>query len=189
MTLSLPKRIFLVHLVFMLALGSLSLLLVKRAFDGYRAKWESQQQTLLTQNLFSPLVNEVARSLLLKVETGPQESQEEHRRAFRGAMNEVLPTLPSIERLFILDPEFRVQYAYEPGGSGLAFADGDYTARLASDVPVRRQITRPSGETSRPRGFSLHRPNIHLYKRLQFAFLLKHRLADQSELHCFLYET
>ena len=146
MTLSLPQRIFLAHLVFMLALGGLSLLLVKRAFDGYRVKWESQQETLLAQNLFSPLANEVARSLLLKVETGPRESQEEHRRTFRGALDEVLPTLPSIERLFILDPELRVQYAYEPEGSGLAFADGDYTSRLTSDVPTRREIMRPSGE-------------------------------------------
>ena len=91
MRFSLPLRIFVVHLVFMVALGVLGLHLVKRAFEDYEKAWDEQLDTFAAEQLFTPLANEVARSLLLRLEQGQLEQQEQIRRTVGEGLDEIPP--------------------------------------------------------------------------------------------------
>jgi PAS domain S-box-containing protein len=135
-----------VHLVFMVGLGGLGLLLVTRAFDRYKASWEQKLRTLPVETLFSPMATEVARSLLLKLERGPSEPREQVRATVAEGLDKILPTLPSIERLIILDPEQRIQYADETLALGLTVRDAEFATLLDTDEPVREKVRLGSGQ-------------------------------------------
>ena len=70
--LSLPLRIFLVHLVFTLGAAAAAVVLVRTSFQAYRQQWASELVTIPPEAVFQPLAHEVARSLLLRLENrGP----------------------------------------------------------------------------------------------------------------------
>jgi len=141
--LSLPLRIFAAHLVFMIVLGGLGMVLVKRAFNRYADKWKEAIETVPAEQLFSPLASELARSLLLRLEPGPPERQASVASSVGQALNKVLPTLPSIERLIILDAERNVQYASPSTMTELKLADPDFPG--SPDEPLQRRRQLPSG--------------------------------------------
>jgi signal transduction histidine kinase len=134
-----------VHLVFMVALGVLGLHMVKTAFEDYEEAWDKQVDTLAAEKLFTPLANEVARSLLLELEQGQPEQQEQIRRTVGEGLDEILPAIPSVDRLEIFGPEGQSQYS-----TGLEIG----TTLVASDlvplpgwkVPLRREIQLRSGD-------------------------------------------
>ena len=146
MRFSQPLKIFTVHLVFMIALGGLGLVLVTRAFERYKESWTQSLATVPAEKLFRPLTSEVARSLLLKLEHGPSEPREQVRASVAEGLDKVLPTLPSIIRLVIVDDEQRVQYASETSGSSLSVSGERLTGLLGSDTPVREKVRLGSGQ-------------------------------------------
>ena len=102
MRLSLPLRIVAVHLTFMVVLAAFGAWLVHRSFDRYAERWREELAAVPAEKLFSPLASELARSLLLRLETDTGEQEESIRRSVGDALDRVLPTLPSIERLMVL---------------------------------------------------------------------------------------
>ncbi len=145
MRFSLPARIFVVHLLFVLALGAFGAFLVQKAFDRYRGEWEQEVATLPTEQLLSPLAGEVARSLLLKIERGIPEAQARDRVSVAQSLNNVLPALPDIRQLVILDEEGAVQYANDPSRLPL-FAVDPYIGQIPADGSlVRREVQAAPG--------------------------------------------
>jgi signal transduction histidine kinase len=144
--LSLPLRIFLVHLVFMLGLGALGVVLVQRAFERYETAWEEQLEAVPAEKLFSPLAAELARSLLLKLEQGPSEPQAQVRSTVGAALDRVLPTMPSIEKLVIVDSDLGIQYAHRAGPLSRGFPDESYRALLTETATATRRLRLPSGD-------------------------------------------
>jgi len=142
----LPLRIFSIHLVFMLALGALGAALVGRAFDRYEQAWMAEIETLPAERLFSPLAGELARSLLLKLEQGPSEPQERVKSSVAAGLDRVFPSMPSIDRLLILDADLGMKYANEASELELSFAEQSYESLLGSEEPVRRELLLRSGD-------------------------------------------
>jgi signal transduction histidine kinase len=138
--LSLPLRIFAAHLVFMIALGGMGVVLVNRAFKNYADKWKEALETVPAEQLFSPLASELARSLLLRLEPGPPERQANVASSVGQALNKVLPTLPSIERLIILDAEQNVQYASPSTITELTLTEPDIPGSPDEPLQRRRQL-------------------------------------------------
>jgi len=144
--LSLPLRIFLYHLVFILALGSLTALVIRESFEWYADDWKRELQTQVPAKLFTPLASEVARSLLLELERGVPESAQRKRRAISDGLDAMIPTLSSVEDLMILDADGRVQYVSPTSTHALAVDDPEVVSRLESGELSRREVLLPSGE-------------------------------------------
>ena len=145
MRLSLPLRIFVVHLVFMVALGALGLLMVKDAFESYEQAWDSQVATLAAEKLFTPLANEVARSLLLELEQGQPEQQEQIKRTVREGLDEILPIIPSVERLVIFGADGNTQYSTGHEIGSIVVAEG-LIPPPGWKAPQRREVRLASGD-------------------------------------------
>lgn len=145
MKLPLPARIFLLHLLFMIALGVLGAFLVHRAFQRYEEAWERELRSLPSEKLFSPVATEVARSLLLRLEDTLPEPKEKIRTSVGEALDRVLATIPSIERLVVLDEQQRVQYTTGSVAAGITLADGVDPRRLPATPPLRRSARLGSG--------------------------------------------
>jgi signal transduction histidine kinase len=128
----------------MVALGVLGLHLVKRAFEDYEKAWDEQLDTFAAEQLFTPLANEVARSLLLRLEQGQPEQQEQIRRTVGEGLDEILPSIPSVERLVILGPEGRTQYSTGLEIGSTLVAD-ELVPPPGWKVPLRREIQLRSG--------------------------------------------
>jgi len=138
--LSLPLRIFTAHLVFMIALGGLGMVLVRRTFNQYAEKWQESVEPLPAERVLFPLASELGRSLLLRLESGPPELQESVESSVAQALNEVLPALPSIENLVILDTERKVQYARSASMPGLEPEVPDFPQSLDEPLERKRQL-------------------------------------------------
>ncbi len=111
MKLSLPLRIFLLHFVFMLLLGVGTAALIHYSFERYKVAWQHQVETLPAERLFNPLAAEIGRSLLLQLEAGLPEQLARRQQEMARALDAVLPSLPSIRALVVVDREGRVVYA------------------------------------------------------------------------------
>lgn len=146
MRVSQPLRIFAVHLVFMVGLGALGLWMVERAFDRYKTAWEQKLGTIPAERLFTPLATEVARSLLLKLERGPVEPQVELRATVADGLDRILPTLPGIERLVILDANHRIEYVDTLGSGDLVIQDDEISRWVDAESPARERVRLPSGQ-------------------------------------------
>lgn len=142
MRLSLSLRIFLVHLAFTLAAGAIGVAVVRQTFERYFERWERGIATLPAEQLFQPIANEVARSLLLRREKLPEVRERDQARIALG-LQSVLRELPSIEAIYILDVERRIQYASQEWALDLGFTGPEAASFFASETIVRRQ--RPSG--------------------------------------------
>ena len=146
MKLSLPLRIFVVHLLFMLALGALGVWVIQREFTRYAERWEESLESLPPAQLFSQPASELARSLLLALsDKRTEEARESSLSRFSDALDRVLPTLPSVQRLVIVDSELQVQYASHPSTLELTPTDPDVLSGLAVVEPTLREVGLPSG--------------------------------------------
>jgi signal transduction histidine kinase len=143
--LSLPWRIFTVHLIFMVALGGLGVVLVKSTFERYYAEWERELSTINAEKLFSPMVSEVARSLLLKLEREVTESRADVRTSVGEGLDKILSTLPSIERIVIVDAQLGIQYASSPSLSPVVLPAEEFGPLIESSIPVRRETRLDTG--------------------------------------------
>ena len=143
---SLQLRIFLYHLVFFVALGALTAAMIRSSFENYARDWESEVRTLPPEQLFTPLASEVARSLLLEVESGTPEQGERYRTGIGEGLDAVLPTVHSIESLAIVDRDGRAQYVSSTASHPMAFDDPEILPRLIAETPSRREVELPSGE-------------------------------------------
>lgn len=151
--LSLPLRIFLIHLaytlVFALGAGWLAIYMVQDAYDRYSARWRTEVETFNLEQMFYPMANEVARSLLLKTTDVPQEVRDTYRERISQGLSAVLKGLPVVESVIILDRDHRIVYASDSGALDLAFR-GEYDlALLASAVPTRQVIDAEDGPRTR----------------------------------------
>jgi len=130
----------------MVALGGLGTVLVQRTFEEYEREWDRRFETIAAEKLFTPLANEVARSLLLKIEQGQPERREQIKRSVGDGLDRILPTIPSIERLLILGPDLEIQYATESLAPGSFRLGEELVLTLDEELPVRRDVRLPSGE-------------------------------------------
>ena len=146
MKLSLPLRIFLYHLMLILALGSLTALVIRESFEWYADDWKRELRTLAPEQLFTPLASEVARALLLELERGVPESAQRERKAISDGLDAVIPTLSSVEDLMILDGDGRVQYVSSTSTHDLVVDDPEIVSRLGSGELSRREVLLASGE-------------------------------------------
>lgn len=153
MRIPLTLRIFVVHLIFLVTVGYAGWIAAQGAFTDYQQRWDRQVKTLPTERLFTPMVAEVARSLLLRVEKGLPESKARNRAEITEAVNSMLPTVPSIEQLIVLDDNDTIQYVNDPEQFQLYVEQ-----RHLMDVPVdgttgRRKLERITGESFTQDGF------------------------------------
>lgn len=148
MKLSLPLRIVAVHLAFTVVLAGFGAWLVKRSFDRYADRWRDELAVVPAERLFSPLASELARSLLLRLETDSGEQEASIRQSVGDALDRVLPTLPSVERLIVLDQGLSVEYTSEPitsGSDDVSASPETLRALAATDRPLRRSVRLASG--------------------------------------------
>ncbi len=147
MRFSLPLRIFLVHLTFTVGAAALAVVLVGYSFQRYKTEWQKQVETLSTEAVFQPFANEVARSLLLRLDQGfPEEVRERDRQRVSEGITVLLHELPSIESLLIVDREGRIMYSSDPDTLDLGFTGArDASFFAASDI-VRRRVENAAGE-------------------------------------------
>ena len=147
MKLSLPLRIFLFHLTLMAGLGWLAVHLIREKFDEYEQAWKDTLETVPATDLFNPMASEVARSLLLELETDYPELQASLRREVGEALDSILPTLGAIESLIILDREGRPQYLNPPEAFELRVPFDDELAQfLESERLAEREVFGADGE-------------------------------------------
>ena len=144
---SLPLRIFLVHLVFMVAIGAGAVAMVYRYFGEYQRAWVSSLETAPAQRLYSPLATEVARSLLLSLESGSPEAQDKASREVGESLSAILGAVASLDSLVVVDLEGRIRYANRAPQEDLFLASEDRAELLSGQTPVRREVMLPSGES------------------------------------------
>ena len=145
MRLSLPFRIFIVHLLFMCATAAGLWWMVQRSFEEYRNEWTRRVATRPTEEFMNPLVMEVARSLLLQVEGTEPESRALRRGRVAESLNRVLPAIPSVRRLAIVDADGRVAYVNDPAKFALRALPEDLGELPESGETRRRSLARDGG--------------------------------------------
>jgi signal transduction histidine kinase len=142
--LSLPVRIFLVHLVLTLGAAAVAAVLVVHAFHSYQHKWEDAVATLPTERLSESFAAEAARSLLLRLENEP-EVVERDKKLITDGLHAMLKEVRSIESVLILDPSLRIQYASEDSVLDLALTGPENRSFYASETTQRRQVPSATG--------------------------------------------
>jgi signal transduction histidine kinase len=144
--LSLPLRIFLMHLAFTAGAAGLAVFFVDDQFRRYKASWDREVQTLPGEILFQPFANEVARSLLLRLEGGfAEEVEERDRREISQGVGVLLRELPSIRSVVVVDRDGKIQYASQTEAVGLTYTADEGVSLLAADTTVRREISDTDG--------------------------------------------
>jgi signal transduction histidine kinase len=142
---SLSLRIFLVHLVFTAGAAALAVVLAQYSFDRYKAEWVEQIQGHAPEVLFQPFANEVARSLLRRLEQGyPEEVQQRERLEVSEGLRVLLRGIPSVQSLLVVDREGRIMHASEPEPLGLGFTRAEDASFFAAGDVVRRPA--PDGQ-------------------------------------------
>ena len=155
MRFSLPFRIFIVHLLFMFAAAAMLWVMVQRSFDDYREEWDRNVATLPTEEFTNPLVIEVARSLLLQVEGAPPEAKAIRRDRMADSLNRVLPALPSVRRLVIVDAEGRVAYVNDPAKFPLHALPEGLGELPTNGETQRRSLARDNGAVAVEERFAI----------------------------------
>ncbi len=148
MRFSLPFRIFLVHLAFSLLAAALAVYLVRDSFQRYRERWEREVETLPAEELFQPFANEMARSLLLRLEEvgETEEARDAIRNRISAALDILLRGLPGVRGIVVVDRDRRIQYASDPEVLDQAFSGNEDASWLASIDPVRREMAGGDGK-------------------------------------------
>ncbi len=146
MRLSLPLRIVLVHLIFSLGAAAAAVVLVRSQFHAYRQKWASELVTIPPEAVFQPLAHEVARSLLLRLENQVPESREAIQQQISDGLRAILKGLPSIEGVWIVDPQGRIVFAPDTGQLDLGFTGKLRTRYLQAQDVVRTRVGLPNGQ-------------------------------------------
>ena len=153
MRIPLPLRIFVVHLIFMISVGYVAWRTVQYFFNDYQGRWERQVETLPSERLFAPMAAEVARAMLLRIETGIPESRARNREEIVEAINRMLPTMPSIERLIVLDADDTIQYANDPSRFRLYVQSKHLDEIPVDGSSARQEMQRITGEGFTQQGF------------------------------------
>jgi signal transduction histidine kinase len=143
---SLPLRIFLVHLVFMVAIGAGAVAMVYRYFGEYQRAWVSSLRTTPAESLYSPLATEVARSLLLSLESGTPEAQDKASREVGESLNAILEAVTSLDSLVVVDLDGRIRYASRAPRGERVLASEDRAEWLSQETAARRKVRLPSGD-------------------------------------------
>jgi PAS domain S-box-containing protein len=143
--LSLPLRIFLVHLVLTLGAAALAAVLVVHAFHAYQREWEAEVATLPAEQVWETFAAEVARSLLLRLENEP-EVVERDQRVITDGLHAILKEVRSIEAVIVLDRNLRIQYASEDNVLDLAMTGPENRSFYAATTRQRRQVPAGTGE-------------------------------------------
>ncbi len=144
MRVSLPLRVFLMHLaytlVFTVAAGALVVRLTQNAYRQYAAEWKSQIETFSAEQIFTPVVNEVARSLLTRLENDPRPEVQDAVTARIGeGFNAILRGIRGIRWVVIVGRDRRIKYSNNPKDVDLLWAEFDREL-FASTRPVRRTV-------------------------------------------------
>lgn len=150
MSLSLPKRIVLLHLAYTLILtvgaGWFVIREVRSSFAAYGETWRRQVESVPVERLFSPLVHEVARSLLLAAEEDIPEVREARRRRISVGLQAVLSGIQGLRGVVVLDDQQRIQFASDPAVIDLAVRLSP-ELRASTDV-VSRPIPEPGADAT-----------------------------------------
>src|SRR4029078_668458 len=93
----------------------------------------SELVTIPPEAVFQPLAHEVARSLLLRLENQVPEAGEPIQQQTSDGLRAILKGLPSIEGVWIVDPQGRIVFAPDTGQLDLGF-----TGQRRARDPVRR---------------------------------------------------
>ncbi len=149
MRVSLPLRLFLVHLIFTVGAGTVAVLMVRRSFERYSESWQHEVAATFAAELYGPMAAEVARSLLLGQESEFPEVREERQSRITKGLHAVLKGLPSIRSVLIVDREMRIQYASDSSVQDLTYTRPAERAFLASNTMRSRTRTAESGDSVR----------------------------------------
>lgn len=150
MSLSLPKRIVLLHLAYTLVLtlgaGWFAIREVRSKFAAYEESWRRQVASVPVERVFSPLVHEVARSLLLASEESLPEVREARRRRISEGLQAMLRGIEGLRGVVVLDSDLRIQFATDPAVIDLAMRIPPEFR--ASTELVRRAVPEPGADAT-----------------------------------------
>ncbi|HET9299313.1 MAG TPA: hypothetical protein VFO11_05165, partial [Candidatus Polarisedimenticolaceae bacterium] len=146
MRLSLPLRIVLVHLIFSLGAAAAAVVLVRQTFRAYQRQWASELRTIPPEAVFQPLAHEVARSLLLRLETQVPESREAIQQQISAGLRAILKGIRSIEGVWIVDQAGRIVFAPDTGQIDLGFTGKTRARYLEAQELVRERLQQPDGQ-------------------------------------------
>ena len=121
MRVSLPFRLFLVHLVFTIGAGYAAVVLVARFFEQYAQSWQHEVARSFAVDLYRPLAAEVARSLLRAQESEFPEVREERRGRIMEGLRAVVKDLRGIRSIVVVDRDVTIQFASDPAASDLTY--------------------------------------------------------------------
>jgi signal transduction histidine kinase len=153
---SLPGRIFLLHLAFILLVtvvgGWLVVRVLRDSYRGYAEEWQAEVESFPVENLYLPLAAEVGRTLLLRMgEEQAPEVRDGHRERITEGLREVLRAVPSIKGLFILDRDRVIQYASDSTLIDQGFTTTEIRSALATNQPTYRELEETEDGSTRTR--------------------------------------
>lgn len=146
MRVSLPLRLFFIHLVFTLGAGGVAVLMVRHSFYRYNERWQEKVATVVPAELYGPFANEVARSLLLGLESEYPEVRERNRSLIAGGLKTLLKDLRGIESVVVVDNDLRIQYASEESAEDLTYTRPGDRAFLSAQAPQHRRVEGAPGK-------------------------------------------
>jgi len=143
--LSLPVRIFLLHLVwtllFTVGAGWWVIRETRASHEAYAEDWREQVETLPVEQFLQPMAAEVARTMLAGEDpTLPEEVREAGRREVSQGIQRVVDDLDAIDDLFVLDRDLRILYASDPQWIDLAFRRPEFREMFASTGLLRKVV-------------------------------------------------
>ncbi len=145
MRVSLPVRIFLLHLVwtvvFTLGLGWVVIRDVQETYATYAETWRQEVATFPVASVLQPMAAEIARRLLDPEGSElPEEVREVQQREISRAMREFIEDLEFVDEVFVLDRELRIRYGSDLEWIDLAFRKPEFREMFAGTGPLQKTM-------------------------------------------------
>jgi signal transduction histidine kinase len=112
---------------------------------GVSGRSLSSSDGSLLEKTLNPLVERIAKALLLERRGGAEAAAEAYKLSVSDGLNKVIKAAP-LETLMIVDDERRIQYVNDPRALDLTFTDPEFAALFASNAPVRQRTQLATGE-------------------------------------------
>ncbi len=137
MRVSLPVRIFVLHVVFMVGVGGFAYHLWNKTLEKGAERWEENLATIIEEREFGPVLNEFARAVFVQLEASVEEARERDRQLISQALRRMVSSVDGVESMVLVNRDRTIEIASDPAQVGQGYRGSDYASRFASTEPVR----------------------------------------------------
>ena len=140
MRVSLPVRIFVLHVVFMAGVGWFVFWLWNQTLEEATAQMSEDLTTVLEEREFGPVLNEFAQALFVQLDASVEEARDRDQELFSQALRRIVSSVDGVDSMVLVNRDRKIEIASDPAEVDQGYLGSEYASRFASNEPVRVEL-------------------------------------------------